>query len=60
MSLGGNWDPTDNEFISVNSYSQKLLPTCKAFPEETTTCIAFWFTRKVCNSTTVLQEVQML
>jgi len=43
----------------VNSYSQNLLPTCKAFPKETT-CI--WFTQrhKVCNSTTVLQEVQML
>ena len=57
--LGGNWDPTDNEICSVNSYSQNLLPTCKPFPKETTTCI--WFTQrsKVCNSTTVLQEVQI-
>ena len=44
----------------MNSYRQDLLPTCKAFPKETTTCI--WFTQscKVCNSTTVLQEGQML
>ena len=41
--LGGNWDPTDKEFSSVNSYRQDLLPTCKAFPKETTTCI--WFTQ---------------
>ena len=58
--LGGNWDPTDKKFSSVNSYRQDLLPTCKAFPKDTTTCI--WFTQghKVCNSTTVLQKVQML
>ena len=30
--LGGNWDPTDKNFSSVNSYRQDLLPTCKAFP----------------------------
>ena len=54
------WDPTDKKFSSVNLYRQDLLPTCKAFPKDTTTCI--WFTQsyKVCNSTTVLQEVQML
>ena len=54
--LGGNWDPTDKKFSSVSSYRQDLLPTCKAFPEKTTTCI--WFTQrhKVCNGTTVLQE----
>jgi hypothetical protein len=40
--LGGNWDPTDKKFSSVNSYSHNWLPTCKAFPKETTTCI--WFT----------------
>ena len=58
--LGGNWDPTDKKSSSVNSYTQDLLPTCKAFPRETTTCI--WFTQsyKVCDSTTVLQEVQTL
>ncbi len=60
--LGGNWDPTykNKKFSSVNSYSQNLLPTCKAFPKKTTRCI--WFTQrhKVCNGTTVLQEVQML
>ncbi len=58
--LGGNWDPTDKKFSSLNSYRQHLLPTCKALPKETTTCI--WFTQiyTVCNSTTVLQEVQML
>ncbi len=33
---GANWDPTDM-FSSVNSYRQALLPTCKAFPKETTT-----------------------
>jgi hypothetical protein len=27
--LGGNWDPTDKKFSSVNSYRQDLLPTCK-------------------------------
>ena len=32
--LGGNWDPTDKKFRSVNSYRQHLLPTCKAFPKE--------------------------
>ena len=55
--LGGNWDPTDKKFSSVNSYKQNLLPTCKAFPKETATSI--WFTQchKVCNGTTVLQEV---
>ena len=58
--LGGNWDPTDKKFSSVNSYRQDLLPTCKAFPKETTTCIWFTQSHKVCNSTTVLQEVQML
>jgi len=35
--LGANWDPTDMKFSSVNSYRQDLLPTCKAFPKETTT-----------------------
>jgi hypothetical protein len=58
--LGGNWDPTDKKFSSVNSYRQDLLPTCTAFPKETTTCIWFTQSHKVCNSTTVLQEVQML
>ncbi len=42
MFWGGNWDPTDKKFSSVNSYRQDLLPTCKAFPKETTACI--WFT----------------
>ena len=36
--LGANWDPTDKKFNSVNSYRQDGLPTCKAFPKETTTC----------------------
>ncbi len=58
--LGGNWDPTDKKFSSVNSYRQDLFPTCKAFPKETTTCIWFTQSHKVCKSTTVLQEVQML
>ena len=58
--LGGNWDPTDKKFSSVNSYRHDLLPTCKAFPKATTTCIWFTQSHKVCNSTTVLQEVQML
>ena len=58
--LGGNWDPADKKFSSVNSYRQDLLPTFKAFPKETTTCIWFPQSHKVCNSTTVLQEVQML
>ena len=40
---GGSWDPTDKKFSSMNSYRQNLLPTCKAFPKETTTCI--WFTQ---------------
>ena len=44
--LGGSWDPTDKKFSSVNSYRQDLLPTCKAFPKETTTCI--WFTQSQC------------
>ncbi len=55
--LGGNWDPTDKKFSSVNSYRQDLLPTCKAFPKETTTCVWFTQSHKVCNSITVLQEV---
>ncbi len=58
--LGGNWDLTDKKFSSVNSYRQDLLPTCKSFPKETTTCIWFTQNHKICNSTTVLQEVQML
>ena len=37
--LGANWDPTDKKFSSVISYRQDLLPTCKAFPKETTTDI---------------------
>ncbi len=56
--LGGNWDPTVKRFSSVNSHRQDLFSTCKAFPEEATTCIWFIQSHKVCNSTTVLQEVQ--
>ena len=33
--LGGNWDPTDKKFSSLNSYRQDVLPACKAFPKET-------------------------
>ena len=44
--LGGNWDQTDKKVSSVNAYKQNLLPTCKAFPKETTTCI--WFTIRSC------------
>jgi len=58
--LGDNWDPTDKKCSSVNSHRQDLLPTSTAFPEETATCIWFTQSHKVCNSTTVLQEVQML
>ena len=58
--LGGNWDPTDKKFSSVNSYRQDLFPTCKALPKETTTCIWFTQSHEVCNGTTVLQEVEML
>ena len=58
--LGGNWDPTDKKFSSVNSYGQDLFPTCKAFPKETTTCIWFTQSHEVCNGTTVLQEVETL
>ena len=58
--LGGNWDSRDKKFSSVNSYRQGLLPTCKAFPKETTTCIWFTHSHKVCNIITVLQKVQML
>ncbi len=54
--LGVNWDPTNKRFSSVNSYRQNLLPTCKAFPEETTTCIWFTQSHQVCDGTTVLQE----
>ena len=55
--LGGKRDPTDKKFSSVILYRQDLLPTCKGFPKEITTCI--WFTQchKVCNDATVLQEV---
>ena len=53
--LGGQLGPNRQE---VQSYRQDLLPTCKAFPKETTTCIWFTQSHKVCNSTTVLQEVQ--
>ncbi|DBA79680.1 TPA: hypothetical protein ACH3X1_008354 [Trebouxia sp. C0004] len=47
------------KFSSVNSYRQDLLPTCKAFPKETATCI--WFTQchKVCNSTAMVTDVHM-
>ena len=54
--LRGNWDPTDKKFSSVNAYRQDLSPTCKAFPQETTTSIGFPQCHKVCNVTTVLQE----
>ena len=37
--LGGNCDPTDNKFGSVNSYNQNLLPTCKAFSPARTLCV---------------------
>jgi len=42
--LGGNWDPTDKKFSSVNSYRQDLLPTCKAFPKVATDsiCLMSW------------------
>ncbi len=61
MSWGATGTQQTKSFSSVNLYSQNLLPTCKAFPKETTTCI--WFTQrhkvfgfipkkrhKVCNS----------
>ncbi len=54
--LGGNWDPIDKKFSSVNAYRQDVLPTRKAFPKETTACI--WFTQII--KSAVLQEVQML
>ena len=43
--LRGDCDPTDKKFSSVSSYRQDLLPTCKAFPKKTTTCI--WFTQSL-------------
>ena len=46
--LGGNWDPTDKKLSSVNSYRRNLLPTCKAFPKVTTTCIWFTQSHEVC------------
>ncbi len=49
-------DPTDKKFSSVNSYKQDLLPACKAFPKEITTCIWFTQSHKICNGATVLQE----
>ncbi len=54
--LGGNWDPADKKFNSVNTYRQDLLPTCKTSPKETTTCIWVTQSHKVCNGATVLQE----
>ena len=36
----------DKKFSSVTSYRQDLLPACKVFPKETTTCI--WFTQSQC------------
>ena len=60
MSWGANWDPTDKKFSSVDSYRQHLLPTSKAFPKETTTTCIWLQGHKVSNSTTMLQEVQML
>ena len=50
------WDPADKKFNSVNSYRQDLLPTCKASPKETSRCIWFTQSHKVCNGATVLQE----
>ena len=62
MSWGATGTQQTKSFSSVNLYSQNLLPTCKAFPKETTTCI--WssdsYLRKDMKSATVLQEVQML
>ncbi len=55
--LGGPKDPKDKKFSSVNSYRQDLPPTRKAFTKETTACIWFTQSHKVCNGTTVLQEV---
>ena len=57
---GGNWDPTDKKCTSVPPYRQKLPPAWKAFPQVTTACICFTQSQNVCNSTPVLQEVQML
>ncbi len=39
--LGGNWDPTDKKFGSVNS-RQDLLPTCKASPKEASKVCMLW------------------
>ncbi len=57
---GGNWDPTDKKFSSVNSYRQDLLPTCKAFPKETTSCIWFTQNHKVCNTVLVLMFLDLI
>ena len=42
MSWGATGTQTRS---SVHSYRQDLLPTCKAFPKETTTCV--WFTQSL-------------
>jgi len=56
-----NWDPTDKKFNLLSSYSHILLHACKVFPEEATTYTCVWFPQghKVCNSTSVLLEVQL-
>ena len=50
--LGGNWDPTDKKFSSVNSYRQDYLPTCKAFPKDAPHAFG---SHKVIKSATVQQ-----
>ena len=60
--LGGQLRPHKQQ-IQFSEFTQSnLLPTCKAVPKRTTTCTALCFTqyKRVCNSTRMMQEVQML
>ncbi len=57
---GGQLGPNRQKVQLSEVIQSKFASYMQAFPKEITTCI--WFTQrhKVCNSTTVLQEVQML
>ena len=55
--LGGNWDPTDKRFSTVNSCRQDYLPAYKAFPKDAPHAFGSHKVVKSATGTTLLQEV---
>ena len=50
------WGPHTQE-VQISEFIQTRFAACKSFPDETITCVWFTQSHKVCNGTTVLQEV---